>query len=473
MSIFNPAISTVIGSDINGTPGSVLFVGATGDLDEDNANLFYDESGGKGLRVGSTTILGSFIASGGLTYLGAAGSGAVFYAEETSSGTSLGGVIALGVSHTPVAGTPIGQFLFYGSDGGGGLVVSGNIAQVSEDDWSLNPGAASFLFSPGNAGNGIRVRNNGRLTAGNTDETYGFFVTEETRLLANNEITSIGTSPAPFDIIKILAESAATINPSADTNSGIGITLYAALAGNTKLTGGSNFNGGIPLGAGTDVYSAMGGFGQTSFEGSGTLDGAVGVLFTAAHAGYGGAANLIIGGLFDANTADGPAAGTPTGTIQKLIGGRFSSGGSGIDIVTSVSAQFDEPRAFDEGTGAGTPTITNQTGAFFNGTFSIAPTAVATAANISDLVVPTSQFYFTGSTATAWHGMIADSFNKIVKVTNISSATVTIKNQSATEATAARRFITHTGADYAVTAGNSAELTYDTTTSRWRVTGHT
>jgi hypothetical protein len=54
---------------------------------------------------------------------------------------------------------------------------------------------------------------------------------------------------------------------------------------------------------------------------------------------------------------------------------------------------------------------------------------------------------------------------------NASASTLTLSNQSGSEATAANQIITGTGADLSVPTNTSVTMQYDGTASRWRITG--
>jgi hypothetical protein len=54
---------------------------------------------------------------------------------------------------------------------------------------------------------------------------------------------------------------------------------------------------------------------------------------------------------------------------------------------------------------------------------------------------------------------------------NASASTLTLSNQSGSEATAANKIITGTGADLPVPTNTSVTMQYDGTASRWRITG--
>ncbi len=95
-------------------------------------------------------------------------------------------------------------------------------------------------------------------------------------------------------------------------------------------------------------------------------------------------------------------------------------------------------------------------------------TSQATAASITALATPTSSIRFTGSTATALHG-IASGFNgKKLVLLNIASVDVTIQHQSGS-ASAADRIVTQTAANVSIKPNGMAVLRYDDSTSRWYV----
>ena len=88
-----------------------------------------------------------------------------------------------------------------------------------------------------------------RMNIGDQTGSYSFFPTNDTKLQITNLITSIGTSFSPLDIIKLLDSTSVTVNPSADTNSGLGITTYAAKGYILRTDGNKKFNIGDQTGS--------------------------------------------------------------------------------------------------------------------------------------------------------------------------------------------------------------------------------
>ena len=96
------------------------------------------------------------------------------------------------------------------------------------------------------------------------------------------------------------------------------------------------------------------------------------------------------------------------------------------------------------------------------------PTAASlTSTDFTASVVRNSVIRLTGSTAGDVHGLAAGSSAKTLVVYNTSSAVMSIKHQSSTEATAANRIITPDGTDTDLEPGYSATLMYDDSQSRW------
>lgn len=92
-----------------------------------------------------------------------------------------------------------------------------------------------------------------------------------------------------------------------------------------------------------------------------------------------------------------------------------------------------------------------------------------TSANFTSTVIQSNLIKLTGSTVSNIHGITASSDAKMIVLYNGSSAVVTIKNASGTEATAGNRILTSTGADVNLNAGEAVQLTYDSTQARWIV----
>lgn len=90
----------------------------------------------------------------------------------------------------------------------------------------------------------------------------------------------------------------------------------------------------------------------------------------------------------------------------------------------------------------------------------------ASAASIAQLSSATSFRKLTGSTATTIHGIEAGADGQIITIHNGSSATCTVKHQSAT-ATAADRLKLPGAADIEIEPDSSAAFIYDSAQSRW------
>ena len=107
--------SAEIGGDVaNGTSGSILFVNSSGNLAQDNSNLFYDATNNK-LGIGTTNPLSTLSINGGLHVGGDSDAGDNnILADGTITGTQLISNIAIGTapfsvtSTTPVANLSIG-----------------------------------------------------------------------------------------------------------------------------------------------------------------------------------------------------------------------------------------------------------------------------------------------------------------------------------------------------------------------------
>lgn len=301
------------------------------------------------------------------------------------------------------------------------------------------------------------------------DQQSPYFVTDDSMFSVKHSITSIGTSVSPLDIIKLPAPVYTLVSPSANTNSGLGITLYSSLGSTLELYGSNNYNGGLSLGMFTaGAVSAIALFGGATNFSSGTVDGSTGLYFNGVHSGNGSAQTNLYGLIAEAYSDDAANPGSPTGSVTNAIAGLFSVGAGGVNVTTGASIKANEPTVFDalQGYGANA-TLTNKTAVWVNGTASITVSDVATSASITNMAVSTSFIRMTGSTATSLHGIHADTFAKMLTIYNVSSATVTLKHQSGTEGTAANRIICNTGADVAILAGKTATLHYDTNQSRW------
>lgn len=97
----------------------------------------------------------------------------------------------------------------------------------------------------------------------------------------------------------------------------------------------------------------------------------------------------------------------------------------------------------------------------------VATAASLTSSDFTASVIQSSFVKLTGSTSGNIHGFVASSDAKMFVLYNASSAIMTIKNQSTTEATAGNRIVLPNSADLVLTAGKALQFSYDSTQSRW------
>lgn len=304
---------------------------------------------------------------------------------------------------------------------------------VMGDDINATPGAVLFGGSDGVLDEDPNnfYWDDSTKSLGIGPSSIRFFPTESQKLSVSASVTAVGQSVSdPFDVLKVISAFSASVDPSTDTNSGIGATLYASFGGRLEALGDKNFNGGLPLGSLQRPISLIGSFGALELSNEGNVDGAAGVLLTATHGGRGANVSLLVGAYFDAGSQDVTEIGNPTGTLDEVVSGLFTSGCSGVGATKVSSGQFVEPISYDAGSGAPIPTIQNKTAVDINGTLTRRWSAIATATSITALPLPTSARYFTGSTVTTVHGIEADSFEKEVVFHNPTSVNVTFQQQS-------------------------------------------
>lgn len=309
-----------------------------------------------------------------------------------------------------------------------------------------------------------------RLVVGDASESISFFPTNDTKLMVNRLVTSIGTSFSPIDIIKLLAVNVAGVQPSADTNTGLGITIYGAGGNQLTLDGSKNFNGGLPFGSQQfGIASALANFSQTNIICTGTVDGAFGALYSVGHFGTGSATAKMCGGAFESLTDDSQNPGAPTGSIALATGGEFAVGAGGANITEAWAGVFREPVAYDAGNGYGTSaTITKKTAVNVLGTMSWERTDTSSTATENAFAVYTSWHVTTGTTAETLNGIADGGVNgKLLLLTNGTNASMTVNHENGS-ASASNRIITATGAAVTVTASSSILFAYDTGQSRWR-----
>jgi hypothetical protein len=124
------------------------------------------------------------------------------------------------------------------------------------------------------------------------------------------------------------------------------------------------------------------------------------------------------------------------------------------------------------GIGSAAPTATltvNGTHAFqFAADYS---TATATQSDVA--LNAASAIRYTGAGSSTFYGIVAGVAGQVLYLTNAATSTytLTLANQSGSEATAANKIITGTGADMIMANNSSVILQYDGAASRWRVIG--
>ena len=182
-----------------------------------------------------------------------------------------------------------------------------------------------------------------------------------------------------------------------------------------------------------------------------------------------------------------PNLGTPSAvTLTNATGLPIATGVSGLAagiatfLGTPSSANLASAVTDETGTGnvvfSASPTFTGTvSGASVTWTGKEAlqlGTDYTTVGTQSDVAInTTSAVRYAGASAATFYGIAAGASGQILVVHNSSTATLTLANQSVSDATAASRIITGTGADLPVTAGSSVILQYDNAASRWRVIG--
>ena len=157
------------------------------------------------------------------------------------------------------------------------------------------------------------------------------------------------------------------------------------------------------------------------------------------------------------------ANGGTNATTQTTNGVNYYNGTS----ITSNSGLVYNGTQLGIGTASPVAALTvNGTSAFMFGT------DYTTTGAQSDVAINTSStIRYNGTAAATFYGVAAGTNGQIIHLHNASSYTLTLSNQSSSDATAASRIITGTGADLTVASNASVIMQYDTTASRWRVIG--
>lgn len=425
-----------IGAAITGgTPGSVLFIDGSGNLGQDNANFFWDDTNNR-LGLGLT-------------------SPAVRFHQDGGNATA--------TYHKFTAGTTTGTTSTDGFDVG---ITSAGVAELRQRE-------NNYISVLTNNTEFARFTANQRLIIGSPTEAYPFFATDDQKLTINSEMTSVS------NLINILSVSSLDLSPSANTNTGtFGFCIYAAQGFTMDALGSNDYNGGLPViglpGDGSlGVFSAFGAFGQVNIAtttGS-DADGFAGVGCITGHQGGGGNLTLSVGGSFACESSDDLNPGAPAGSITNGWGGYFTCKIGGVNVTNAVAGFFNEPFTENYAGGGGSASITNRTAIYVRGTMSILEATVASASSITGMPLNASVIYLTGSTATTIHGIDTESVHtgagKMIWIINQTGAALTFAHDSGTEGTAANRIYTPTGANMATTGNGNANLYWSTTANRW------
>jgi hypothetical protein len=223
--------------------------------------------------------------------------------------------------------------------------------------------------------------------------------------------------------------------------------------------------------------------GVTSFTGDGAL--LINVGSTGAVTATLGSANAYT--LWGNNTA---ISATPTYTTAPVVSGTMTANTFTSSVTTGTApftvssttnvanlnasslngATFAAPGAIG-GTTPGSGAFTNLTlSGYYTNTFgSDYTTSTATQSDVN--LGTSSTVRFNGTNAVTFYGIAAGSDGQELRLHNASAYTLTLSNQSGSEATAANKIITGTAADLPVPTNTSVTLQYDGTSARWRVTG--
>jgi hypothetical protein len=166
--------------------------------------------------------------------------------------------------------------------------------------------------------------------------------------------------------------------------------------------------------------------------------------------------NLQLAGSLDTFTATGLSIGTTNATS-------LSVGKAGATTTINGALTVTEATTLNGG-------LTVSNGG--NVAFQRNTTDISTTGTLTDLSLGTGAlFRFTGASTQTLSSIASPADGRIVTLINAAAQALVIQND--TGGTAANRIITGTGSDTSVPAGASVTLTYDSSSSRWRLIGST
>ena len=152
-------------------------------------------------------------------------------------------------------------------------------------------------------------------------------------------------------------------------------------------------------------------------------------------------------------------AGSLATTVAKIQGTTVSGTTGTGNVVMSASPTL-------------TGTVTAATANFSGPVSFLLGSDYTTIGSQPDVAINTaSTIRYNGGSAATFYGIVAGTNGQVIHLHNASNSILTLSNQSGSEATAANKIITGSGADLAIASNSSVIMQYDSSASRWRVIG--
>jgi hypothetical protein len=280
--------------------------------------------------------------------------------------------------------------------------------------------------------------------------SYGTLTTNDFCVATSG--TAISCTTVPTGTGNVVLSSSPTLTGTA---AGANSTWTGQVAvGTTTLSGAMNVAGTIAATGATINGTAT----ATTFSGSGASLTSIPVTGLSA-TGTANSTTFLRG--------DGAWAVAGNGTVTSSTIGQVAYYAATGSTVIGTTTMYISGGQVGIGTATPVATLTvNGTAAFMLGT------DYTTTGSQSDVAINTaSTVRYNGAAIATFYGVVAGTSGQIIHLHNASSYTLTLSNQSASEATAANKIITGSGADLAMASNSSVILQYDTTASRWRVIG--